>query len=65
MIFTNIFQVSALVTGKFDQTKRPKLDDTMNVLNIILERSKTGFVAADQLTIADISLLTIVSSLEV
>lgn len=53
------------MTGKFDPSKKPKLDDAFSVFNTILERNKSGYAAADQLTIADISLLTIISSLEV
>lgn len=58
-------QVTVLLTGKFDPSKKPKVDDAMNVLNTILERNQFGFVAGENMTIADISLLTIVSSLEV
>lgn len=57
--------VTVLLTGKFDPSKKPKVDDAMNVLNTILERNQFGFVAGENMTIADISLLTIVSSLEV
>lgn len=58
-------QVTILLNGKLDPSKKPKVDDAVKVLDTILERSKSGFVAAEQFTIADISLLTIVSSLEV
>lgn len=53
------------MTGKVDPSKKPKLDDAMKVLDTFLGRSKSGFVAVEQLTIADISLLTTVTCLEV
>ena len=54
-----------MLAGKLDPSKKPKVDDAIKVLDTILGKSTSGFVAAEQLTIADLSLVTIVSSLEV
>nr|WMM91883.1 GSTd1 [Paracoccus marginatus] len=56
--------IPILFTGKTDPTKTPKLDDAMNVLSEILKRGNSNFIVGKKLTIADISLITVVSSLE-
>ena len=58
-------QVTVLLTGNFDPAKKPQVDNVVTVLDTILERSASGFVASDTMTIADISIITTASSLEV
>lgn len=62
---TTDYFVTLIQNGKFDPAKRPKIDDAMKVFNEILKRNKTNFVVGRKLTIADISLITTVTSLEV
>ncbi|XP_065212649.1 glutathione S-transferase 1-like [Planococcus citri] len=57
--------IAVLFTGKYDPARKPKLDDALNVLNEILMRNNSNFVVGKKLTIADISLIATVSSLEV
>lgn len=62
---TTDYFVPLLTTGKYDESRKPKLEDALQVLDTFLDNNKSGWIIGDNMTIADVSILTSVDSLEI